>query len=62
MQKTQSWNLDMAVPSKLHFDLGFKKIKKLFTNFNVLVCPQRAKFLKIEIFHENGKFSFITFL
>ena len=33
----------MAVPAKLPFSMGFKKIKKCLKNFNILVCPQGAK-------------------
>jgi len=33
----------MAVPAKLHFNMGFKQIKKFLKKFNVLVCPQGAK-------------------
>jgi len=49
----------MAVPAKLPFSMGFKKIKKFLTNVNVLVCRRALKLPNIVIFLENGLFSVI---
>ena len=46
----------MAVPAKLPFSMGFKKIKKFLKNCNVFVCPQGAKVTENRDFLENGLF------
>ena len=52
----------MAVPAKWHFYMGFKKSKQFFPKIVMYrFAPRGPKSLKIEIFHENGLFSFIIF-
>ena len=52
----------MAMPTKLHINMDFKKSKSFSKILMSWLAPRGPKFLKIEIFHENGMFSVIIIL